>query len=136
MIELGRRTAALHPIAFRDTDGKVGIIDALCPHRQAPMYYGRNEEHGLRCIYHGWKISAAGLVTEAPTHPEHFPLERLKSRSHPVQVRQDMVWTWLGKGTPPPFRELAFTTLPHDQVITATIHATQATSQRLLRQDF
>ena len=37
-------------VAFRDTDGKVGIIDALCPHRQAPMYYGRNEEHGLRCI--------------------------------------------------------------------------------------
>ena len=107
-------------VAFRSPEGEIGLMDEACPHRAASMALARNESHGLRCIYHGWKISAAGLVTEAPTHPEHFPLERLKSRSHPVQVRQDMVWTWLGKGTPPPFRELAFTTLPDDQVITAT----------------
>ena len=43
-------------IAFRDTKGKVGVVDAFCPHRGAPMFFGRNEEEGLRCIYHGWSM--------------------------------------------------------------------------------
>ena len=47
-------------IAFRDTNGKVGLVDAYCPHRRAPMFYGRNEECGLRCVYHGWKFDEIG----------------------------------------------------------------------------
>ncbi|MBT5178539.1 MAG: Rieske 2Fe-2S domain-containing protein, partial [Rhodospirillaceae bacterium] len=43
-------------VAFRDTEGQVGLVDAFCPHRRAPMFYGRNEECGLRCVYHGWKF--------------------------------------------------------------------------------
>lgn len=107
-------------VAFRSPEGEVGLMDEACPHRGASMALARNEPNGLRCIYHGWKICAAGLVKEAPTHPEHFPAARLKSRSHPVQERQGMVWTWLGTGTPPPFREFAWTSLPDDHVITAT----------------
>ena len=107
-------------VAFRSPEGEVGLMDEACPHRGASMALARNESGGLRCIYHGWKVSAKGLVKEAPTHPEHFQVGRLKSRSHPVEVRQGMVWTWLGTGSPPPFREFAWTTLPDDQVICAT----------------
>ena len=56
-------------VAFRDTDGKVGIIDELCPHRCASLWLGRNEEGGLRCIYHGWKFDVDGHVTEMPAEP-------------------------------------------------------------------
>src|SRR5215218_6786573 len=68
-------------VAFRSPEGEVGLMDEACPHRGASMALARNESGGLRCIYHGWKVSAEGLVKEAPTHPEHFPLARLKSRS-------------------------------------------------------
>lgn len=107
-------------VAFRSPGGEVGVMDEACPHRGASMALARNEPQGLRCIYHGWKIGADGVLRDAPTHPEHLPLSRLRTRSHPVRVQQGMVWTWLGQGEPPAFRELAFTSLPDDQVITAT----------------
>jgi len=107
-------------VAFRSPAGEVGVMDEACPHRGASMALARNEPDGLRCIYHGWKIGADGMLRDAPTHPEHLPLARLRTRSHPVREQQGMVWTWLGKGKPPPFRELAFTGLDDDQVITAT----------------
>lgn len=120
--------AAPHPltilgqklVAFRSPSGEVGIMDEACPHRGASMALARNEPNGLRCIYHGWKIGADGMLRDAPTHPDTFPLARLRTRSHPVREQQGMVWTWLGTGKPPAFRELAFTSLPDDQVITAT----------------
>ena len=48
-------------VAFRDTNGKVGIIDAYCPHKLAPLFFGRNEECGLRCVYHGWKFDVSNV---------------------------------------------------------------------------
>lgn len=107
-------------VAFRSPSGEVGVMDEACPHRGASMALARNEPDGLRCIYHGWKIGADGLLRDAPTHPEHLPLSRLKTRSHPVREQQGMVWAWLGQGQPSAFRELAFTGLADDQVITAT----------------
>lgn len=107
-------------VAFRSPAGEVGIMDEACPHRGASMTLARNEPNGLRCIYHGWKIGADGVLRDAPTHPEHLSLSRLKTRAHPVREQQGMVWTWLGQGEPPAFRQLAFTDLPDDQVITAT----------------
>ncbi len=56
-------------VAFRDTDGRVGVIDELCPHRRASLALGRNEECGLRCLYHGWKVDVEGNVTEMPSEP-------------------------------------------------------------------
>src|SRR4051794_40303819 len=53
-------------LAFRDTSGNVGLIDPFCPHRRADLFYGRNEEGGIRCIYHGWKIGANGTCLETP----------------------------------------------------------------------
>src|SRR5688500_645873 len=57
-------------IAFRDTSRRVGLIDTLCPHRGAPMYFVRNEEDGLRCVYHGWKFDVTVKCLDVPNTPE------------------------------------------------------------------
>src|SRR5262249_42318124 len=57
-------------VAFRDSKGKVGLFDELCPHRGAALYLGRNEDCGLRCLYHGWKFDVNGRIVDAPTEPE------------------------------------------------------------------
>jgi phenylpropionate dioxygenase-like ring-hydroxylating dioxygenase large terminal subunit len=57
-------------IAFRDTSGNPGLVDAYCPHRGAPMFFGRNEEDGLRCVYHGWKFDVTGTCVDLPNAPE------------------------------------------------------------------
>jgi len=54
-------------VAFRDTSGRVGLVDKFCAHRCADLYYGRNEEDGLRCVYHGWKFDVNGQCMETPT---------------------------------------------------------------------
>src|ERR671925_1035746 len=69
-------------VAFRDTQGRVGLIEPACAHRGANLFYGRNEENGIRCIYHGWKYDVTGKCVEAPTEPtdSNFPLTaRLRS---------------------------------------------------------
>src|SRR6202161_170999 len=54
-------------IAFRDSSGAVGLVDAFCPHRRAPMFFGRNEDCGLRCVYHGWKFDRTGACVDMPS---------------------------------------------------------------------
>jgi len=84
-------------IAFRDSDGEVGLLDAYCPHRRAPMFYGRNEECGLRCVYHGWKFDRHGNCTDMPSEPEGTPLQaRVKIASYPVHEKGGIVWTYMG----------------------------------------
>ena len=56
-------------VAFRDTTGAIGLVDAFCPHRRAPMFFGRNEECGLRCVYHGWKFDKNGTCVDMPSEP-------------------------------------------------------------------
>jgi len=56
-------------IAFRDTNGDVGLIDNFCPHRRASLFFGRNEECGLRCVYHGWKFDVNGDCVDMPSEP-------------------------------------------------------------------
>src|SRR5580658_2769766 len=58
-------------VAFRDTEGKVGLVEAYCPHRRAPLFFGRNEECGLRCVYHGWKFDTDGNCLDVPSEPAH-----------------------------------------------------------------
>ena len=57
-------------LAFRDTDGRLGLIDEFCPHRGVSLWFGRNEECGLRCPYHGWKFDVTGQCTEIPSDPD------------------------------------------------------------------
>jgi len=56
-------------IAFRDTQGRVGVMDHRCPHRCASLFFGRNEEEGLRCVYHGWKFDVTGRCVDMPSEP-------------------------------------------------------------------
>jgi len=62
-------------VAFRDSDGRLGVLDELCPHRRASLVYGRNEECGLRCLYHGWKMDVEGNVVEMSSEPAESPLK-------------------------------------------------------------
>jgi phthalate 4,5-dioxygenase oxygenase subunit len=84
-------------VAFRDTSGRVGIMDIHCPHRLSSLALGRNEEGGLRCLYHGWKIDVDGRILETPCE---LPTSRLKDhlvhRAYPVREAADLIWVFMG----------------------------------------
>lgn len=83
-------------VCFRDTDGRLGLLDELCPHRKASLVYGRNEECGLRCLYHGWKFDVDGNCVAMSSEPEESPLQgKVKHRSYPTQECGGFVWAWL-----------------------------------------
>lgn len=84
-------------VAFRDSEGKVGVLDELCPHRKASLVYGRNEECGLRCLYHGWKFDVNGTVLETPSEPEGSNLiEKVSAKAYPVEELAGFIWVWMG----------------------------------------
>jgi phthalate 4,5-dioxygenase oxygenase subunit len=86
-------------IAFRDSKGRLGLLDRHCPHRRADLYFGRNEECGLRCTYHGWKFDVDGNVLEMPAEPANTPLLReVKIKSYPVREQGGVLWAYLGDG--------------------------------------
>ena len=74
-------------VAFRDTNGQVGMVEAFCPHRRAPLFFGRNEECGLRCVYHGWKFDVERPVRRHAQRAGRQRLPRAKSRSRPTRPR-------------------------------------------------
>ena len=71
-------------IAFRDTRGRIGLVDAFCPHRRAPLFFGRNEECGLRCVYHGWKFDVDGNCVDMPSEPAGSPMQDSRPTSCPA----------------------------------------------------
>jgi phthalate 4,5-dioxygenase len=84
-------------IAFRDTDGNVGLVDAFCPHRRAPMFFGRNEECGLRCVYHGWKFDTNGTCVDMPSEPPDSLFKtKVTIKAYPAHEAGGMVWTYMG----------------------------------------
>src|ERR1700704_1396513 len=91
-------------IGFRDTSGRVGLIQNACPHRGASLFFGRNEEQGLRCVYHGWKFDAAGSCVDMPNEPPESDFRtRIKAQAYPCVERAGIVWAYLGpRVTPPP----------------------------------
>jgi phthalate 4,5-dioxygenase len=103
-------------VAFRDTDGKIGLVDEMCPHRGVSLFYGRNEERGLRCTYHGWKFDVTGQCTDQRSELKPF-CERIKVKSYPVHESGGMVWTYMGPAeTMIPFRDFGTESLPAEQV--------------------
>src|ERR1700684_4389184 len=79
-------------VAFRDTDGKIGLVDAFCPHRRAPMFFGRNEECGLRCVYHGWKFDRDGNCVDMPSEPPDSLFKtKVRIGAYPTHERGGMV---------------------------------------------
>ena len=84
-------------VAFRNSDGVVGILDEACPHRGASLAFGRNEQCGLRCLYHGWKFDVDGNAVDLSSEPIDGHLRRtMKTRAYPVREAGGMVWVWLG----------------------------------------
>lgn len=97
-------------VVFRDTSGRVGVLDEACPHRRASLVYGRNEEGGLRCLYHGWKMDVHGQVLEMVSEPASSGLkEKVKHPAYPTHEWGGMVWAWLGpRDEVPAFRPPAW----------------------------
>jgi len=92
-------------VAFRDTEGRVGLLAEECSHRCASLAYGRNEQGGLRCLYHGWKYDVQGRVLETPNEPEQSQLRyKVRHPSYPVLESGGVIWTYLGDcdSVPPP----------------------------------
>lgn len=84
-------------VAFRDTAGQAGFVDAFCPHRRAPLFFGRNEAGGLRCAYHGWKFSRSGECLEVPSEPsESSYRSKVRIKSFPAFEAGGMVWAYMG----------------------------------------
>jgi phenylpropionate dioxygenase-like ring-hydroxylating dioxygenase large terminal subunit len=84
-------------IAFRDTEGKVGLVDAFCPHRRAPMFFGRNEECGLRCVYHGWKFDRNGTCVDMPSEPPDSLFKtKVRITAYPTYEAAGVVFTYMG----------------------------------------
>src|SRR2546430_11553481 len=81
-------------IAWRDTNGTPGFIANNCPHRGASLFFGRNEEGGIRCAYHGWKFSPTGECLETPNEPEL--LDDMRVTAYPCAERAGVVWTYMG----------------------------------------
>ena len=95
-------------VAFRITSGKVGIVVNACPHRGASMFFGRNEEEGLRCVYHGWKFDVAGSCVDMPSEPSESNFKsKVRIRAYPTRERGGVIWTYMGpRETPPPLPQI------------------------------
>ncbi len=84
-------------VAFRDTAGHVGLVSAFCPHRRAPMFFGRNEEQGLRCVYHGWKFDRDGACVDMPSEPpDSLFRTKVTIESYPTWEAGGIIWAFMG----------------------------------------
>src|SRR5580692_7319338 len=106
-------------VAFRDTNGDVGLVSAFCPHRRAPMFFGRNEDCGLRCVYHGWKFDRTGACVDMPSEP---PDSLFKSKvtiaAYPTWEGGGAVWTYMGPPeTMPAPPDYEFCRVPAEQLL-------------------
>ena len=82
-------------VAFRNTSGQIGILDEYCPHRLTSLWLGRNEENGLRCVYHGWKFDISGQCVDQMNEPNQFA-EKIKAKSYPAIELGSVVWVYMG----------------------------------------
>jgi phenylpropionate dioxygenase-like ring-hydroxylating dioxygenase large terminal subunit len=112
-------------IAFRDTDGAIGIVSAYCAHRRAHLFFGRNEGCGLRCVYHGWKFDVSGQCVEMPTEPADSTFrQRVSIKSYPAREWGGLIWVYMG----PPDRlpelpKLGWSLVPNShRIVARTFH--------------
>ena len=84
-------------LAFRDSDGRVGLVDEFCPHRRVSLFFGRNEECGLRCVYHGWKFDVDGACVDLPSEPADSAFkDKISLKAYPVREKAGVVWAFMG----------------------------------------
>jgi phthalate 4,5-dioxygenase len=104
-------------VAFRDSTGRVGILGEHCPHRGASLFFGRNEQSGLRCVYHGWKFDADGQTVDMPNEPTESDFKhKVQHTSYPAVERGGFIWVYMG---PPALRpelpDLEWIAVPDDR---------------------
>src|SRR6266540_5672457 len=100
-------------IGFRTTSGDVGLIQNACPHRGASLFFGRNEQEGLRCVYHGWKFDVTGACVDMPSEPAESNFKnKVRARAYPTYERNGIIWTYMGpRETPPPLSHIESATV-------------------------
>jgi phthalate 4,5-dioxygenase len=105
-------------VAYRDAEGRVGLVGEFCPHRKASLVYGRNEEGGLRCLYHGWKVDADGTVLEMPSEPpEACAAQKFRHPAYPTAEAGGFVFAWMGaRDAMPAFEPPPFAPTPQTRV--------------------
>src|SRR5256714_1488940 len=102
-------------LAFRDTEGKPGLIDEFCSHRGASLFFGRNEENGIRCSYHGVKFNRHGACVEVPSAPS--ACKHMGIKAYPCVERAGIVWTYMGpKDKQPAPPDVEWATLPESHI--------------------
>ena len=108
-------------VAFRDTQGRLGLIDEFCAHRGVSLYFGRNEESGIRCPYHGWKYNVNGQCVDVPSEPaESGFCQKIKLKAYPMMERGGVIWVYMGPADQqPPAPEWEFATVPAERSYTS-----------------
>jgi len=102
-----------HFVLFKDEQGRYGLLDRDCPHRGADLAFGRRENGGLRCAFHGWLFDVNGECLETPAEPVGSPLcKNVRQRAYPVVEKAGILWAWLGEGTAPAFPDIDCFTAP------------------------
>jgi phthalate 4,5-dioxygenase len=111
-------------IAFRTASNTIGLLQNHCPHRGASLFFGRNEEEGLRCVYHGWKFAPDGTCVDMPNEPQESDFKsKIKATAYPCTERGGIIWAYLGpRQTPPPLPDLEANMLGTDDVVISIIH--------------
>ena len=104
-------------VAFRDTQGRVGLLDEFCAHRRASLFLGRNEEFGLRCVYHGWKFDVEGKCVDMPNEPvEATFADKIRLKAYPTVELGGVVWTYMGpQDKVPALPKFEWTQVPEGQ---------------------
>jgi nitrite reductase/ring-hydroxylating ferredoxin subunit len=106
-------------LAFRDTSGQVAIMDHRCPHRGASLFLGRNEENGIRCVYHGWKFDVEGNCVDMPSVPAHQDFkEKIKARAYKTAERNGLIWVYMGEDqdNPPALPAIEANLIPDSKI--------------------
>jgi len=105
-------------IAFRDSEGRLGLIDRYCPHRGVSLFFARNEQCGLRCSYHGWKFDVNGQCVDMPSEPEESNFKnKVRVTAYPLVQRGHVLWAYMGPpGERPAEPEIEWVTLPNEHV--------------------
>ncbi len=111
-------------VAFRDPDGKAGLMKEHCPHRGASLVYGRNEVDGLRCLYHGWKMCPKGRILDTPAEPEGSRMKQVLTHvAYPVREAGGILWTYMGPpDLEPPFPRFPWMDLPDGHLLVVKMY--------------
>jgi phenylpropionate dioxygenase-like ring-hydroxylating dioxygenase large terminal subunit len=108
-------------VAFRDTTGRIGLLDEFCPHRRVSLWLGRNEECGLRCVYHGWKFDVDGNCVDQMNEPHQFR-EKIRITSYPTVELGGVIWAYMGPAEQqPPLPQFEWTQVPESHCVVTKV---------------